>query len=198
MISINWPTGVISVPQSYLTLVSGNLYELDTNQFRLDLKSLEDSPEGMPFTKTHTHNTEVAVAGTTFARIIEILPPYSVEFEDGMYAVRLVGSNNNISDAENGILVVNSVSVISTNSAGLIVGGGGSSAADIWDYLIEGSYSAKEVLRILSAIAAGKTTIVDLGSGQATVTFRDINDTKNRVVADMMDSERDVVTLDPT
>jgi len=46
-ISVDWPTGVISVPQSYLTLISGSLYELDVDQFRLDLKDLEDSEDSI-------------------------------------------------------------------------------------------------------------------------------------------------------
>lgn len=120
MISVDWHTFVITVPQSYLTFVSGTFYTMDTDQFRLDLKALESSVEGMPFYKTHEHNTEVTVAGTTFARTIEILAPYSVEFEDGMYSVQLLGSNNNIWSIVDGILVRNQVQVIPTNSAGLI------------------------------------------------------------------------------
>ena len=46
------------------------------------------------------------------------------------------------------------------------------------------------------AIQAGKTNIVDNGGGSVTVTFRDVADTKNRVEADMQDSERIDVTLD--
>ena len=122
MIEIDWgDTYVIFVPQSYLTLVSGTLYKLDTNQFRLTLKELEATKEGIPHPKTHIHNTEVTVSGTTFARTVEILPPYSVEFEDGAYSVQLIGSNNNIFDIQTGILVQNQVQVIPTNSAGLIV-----------------------------------------------------------------------------
>jgi len=118
-ISIEWGTRIISVPQSYLTLISGTLYELDTDQFRLDLKDLEDDVEGMPFPDTHNHNTEVSVAGITYARVIEIINGYSITFEDGQYTVRLSGSNNNFFDVENGILNQNQVQIISTNSAGL-------------------------------------------------------------------------------
>ena len=73
------------------------------------------------------HNTEVTVAGTTFARTLEFVNGYSIEFENLTYSVRLAGSNNNIFDVENGILVQNSVQVIAQNSAGLVSGGGGSS-----------------------------------------------------------------------
>jgi len=120
-ISVNWPTGVISVPQADLTPVSGSLYELDVNSFRLTLKSLEDDPEGMPWPKTHLHNTAVTVAGTTFARTVEILPPYTVQFTpDSQWSVRLTGANNNVFDVDSGTLVQNQVQVISANSAGLI------------------------------------------------------------------------------
>lgn len=70
------------------------------------------------------------------------------------------------------------------------------SAANPWTEVIEGSLTATEVLRLLLAVAAGKTTIVDNGGGSATVTFRDTTDSKDRVIADMTGSERDSVTLD--
>ncbi|MBW2032037.1 MAG: hypothetical protein JRI94_00370 [Deltaproteobacteria bacterium] len=120
-LSVSWGTKVINVLQADLTPISGTLYELDTDQFRRDLKALEDDVEGMPFPDTHIHNTEVTVAGITYARFIEIINGYSVTFEDGQYTVRLAGSNNNIFDVENGILNQNQVQVIPGNAAGLIV-----------------------------------------------------------------------------
>ena len=121
--TIDWGTKVISVPQADLTLVSGDLYEMDTAAFRLDLKDLEDSDEGMPFPDTHIHNVPVTVAGVTYARTIEIINGYSITLEDtgSPYTVRLVGSNNNIFDVENGILnPTDGVTVVATNSAGYI------------------------------------------------------------------------------
>lgn len=120
-ISVNPLTHVIFVPKVDLIFISGTLYNHDINTFRLQLKSWEDSEEGIVQQKTHNHNTEVTVAGITYARAISILPPYSVEYEDGQYTVILIGSNNNIFDAVGGILVQNQVQVIPTNSAGLIV-----------------------------------------------------------------------------
>lgn len=70
------------------------------------------------------------------------------------------------------------------------------SASNPWTELIEGGYTAAECLRLLTAVAAGKTTIVSLGGGTATVTFRDINDTVDRIEIDMTDSERSSTTLD--
>ena len=122
--SINWGTRVISVLQADLTHISGDLYELDTAAFRLELKDLEDSEDGMPFPDTHIHNVPVTVAGVTYSRTIEIINGYSITFEDtgSPYTVRLVGSNNNIFDVENGILnPTDGVTVVSSNSGGLIV-----------------------------------------------------------------------------
>jgi len=66
----------------------------------------------------------------------------------------------------------------------------------VWNAICESGYTYQDVMRILVAVSAGKTEIVDLGGGAATVTFRDINDTVDRVVADMVGSERSAVTLD--
>jgi hypothetical protein len=143
-ITVDWPTKVISVPQSYLTPVTGTLYELDTDQFRLDLKDLEDdSGGGIVWPDTHRHNTSVTVAGVTYARTIEIINGYQVVFTpDAQWSVRLAGSNNNIFDIETGVLVQNQVQVIPTNSAGLQTVATGSGvlpgdvadiAAAVWD-----------------------------------------------------------------
>lgn len=119
-LSLNSATKVITVPQADLTLISGTLYELDTNAFRLEVGQLLDDEDYIWMPYAFTHNTEVTVAGVTYARFIEMINGYSVEFENGSYSVRLAGSNNNIFDVEAGVLVQNSVQVIPTNSAGLV------------------------------------------------------------------------------
>jgi len=120
-ITIDYITRIINIQQADLTLVGGTLFELDTNMFRLTVLDIQDSEEGMFADTAIRHNTQVTVAGTTFARTIEIINGYSVRFEDGSYTVRLSGSNNNIFDVENGILVQNQVQIIAQNSGGLIV-----------------------------------------------------------------------------
>ncbi len=119
-ISIDWDTRVILVPKTYTTLVQSSPFEvreLDTNQFRLDLKALEADVEGMPFPITHVHNTEVILSGITYARFIELVNNYTVEFENGQYGVSLAGSNSNILDVK----VANEVSLLANNSAGQVV-----------------------------------------------------------------------------
>ena len=70
------------------------------------------------------------------------------------------------------------------------------SATNPWTEVIESGYTATQILRLLARVAAGKTTIADLGGGAATVTFRDLADTKDAVVADMTGSNRTDVVLD--
>lgn len=117
-IVVFWRDKVIYIPKVATTLVQSTpteIRELDLNQFRLKLKSLEDDEEGMPYLDTHHHNTEVHVGGITLARVVEIINDYTVTFEDGKYAINLIGANSNVGDRVN----VNQVSVRSQNSAGL-------------------------------------------------------------------------------
>lgn len=119
MISIDWATKVIYIPKNDLTLIQSTpteIRELNLNNFRLTLKDIEDNVDGIVNLRTHNHNTEVSLGGIVFARIIEIINGYTITFEDGQYAVNLVGANSNVGDVIN----LNQVSVRSSNSAGLI------------------------------------------------------------------------------
>ena len=118
-ISIDPETFVITVPKADMTLLqsSPEIRELNLNSFRLELKSLEDDPDyGIFLYKTHNHNTEVTLSGLTYARIVEIIAPYTVTFEDGQYTVACTGANHNLADVKN----ANQVSLIINNAAGLI------------------------------------------------------------------------------
>lgn len=140
-ISIDPATFIISVPKADLTLVQSSPFEvreLDLNWFRLQLKAYEAETYGMYLLKTHDHNTEVSLGGLTFARVIEILPPYTITFENGNYAVNLVNANSNVSDKTN----LNQVQVRSANSAGLVASTAAITATDalaiataVWDKL---------------------------------------------------------------
>lgn len=117
-VSINWSTKIIFVSKNYMSVVQTfptEIRQLDLNAFRLALKALEYEPDGMPYTLTHNHNPSVTVGGVQLAQVIEILEPYTITFEDGQYAVNLVGANSNVADKTN----VNQVSIRSANSAGL-------------------------------------------------------------------------------
>lgn len=191
-LTIDYATRVISVPQADLTFVSGTLYELDSNQFRKDVMAVLDDETHIWMPDAFTHNTEVTVAGETYARIIEFINGYSITFENtgSAYTVKIVGSNNNIFDVDNGILNPTSlVTVISTNSAGLITVTSGSGVTQqdkddienqIFARIVETGFSFEALVRIMAAEAAGN--IVQAGDGSYNI--RDINDTKNRITGD--------------
>lgn len=203
-ITIDWGTLVINVPKADTTLIQAiptEIRELNLNTFRLALKDLEDSEEGMTYPVTHNHNPPVVVGGVTLARVIEITNGYTILFEDGQYAVNLVGANSNISD----VTIVNQVSIRSANSAGLTESGFTdadraliqSIPQDLLDLVngIESGVTLKDALRIMLSILAGKVS----GAGTGTETFRDVNDTKNRVVSTVDNlGNRTNVTTDST
>ncbi len=70
-------------------------------------------------------------------------------------------------------------------------------AAAVGNLVIEGTFTLKEMIRLLTAVAAGKTDI-DTSGPNPIVRFRDLNDTKDRVTATMTGSERTTVTKDVT
>lgn len=117
---VDWPSGVITVykTDSFMSLLGGDVYQMDTDGFRQALKDEEDSEIGIIFPKTHNHNTSVLLGGIQYARVVEILSPYTITFSDagGAWVCNLNGSNNNILDVTN----LTSVQVRSNNSAGLI------------------------------------------------------------------------------
>lgn len=117
-VTIDWSDKVIYVPKTDLVLIQETpveIREMNLNWFRLQLKDIEDSTDGIVNLDTHRHNTETTLGGLTYARVIEIINGYTVTFEDGQYAVNLVGANSNVADVVN----VNQVSVRSANSAGM-------------------------------------------------------------------------------
>jgi hypothetical protein len=118
-LTIDWATKVISVPKADMTQVQTSPFEvreLDIDVFRLELKDIEDSIYGIVNLITHNHVAPITVGGVTLGRVIEIINGYTVTFENGSYAVNIVGGNSNIGDVVN----LNTVSVRSANSAGFI------------------------------------------------------------------------------
>jgi hypothetical protein len=63
---------------------------------------------------------------------------------------------------------------------------------------IEAGVTLRQALRLLLAVAAGKTTITPGQPGEAVVKFRNVGDTKVRIEAEMVGSERVDVTTDGT
>lgn len=188
-VTIDWGTKTINIYQSDLTLISGSLYELDTEWLRLQLKALEESEEGMTFLDTHRHATEVTISGVTYARFIEIINGYTVQFlPQAHYTVRLAGSNNNIPDVK----VASEVSIVAQNSAGLVVASNMTPAA-IWAQELETGFTAEELMKLMAAALAGKLA----GAASTTITIRSVDDSKTRITATVdADGNRTAIVTD--
>lgn len=117
---IDWVTGVITVYKTdpFMAFQGGSVYDMDTNAFRLAVMAEEYNETGIIWPHVFSHNTVVTLGGIDYARIVEILSPYTVTFDDtgGGWVCNLLNSNNNILDVTN----LTSVQVRSNNSAGLV------------------------------------------------------------------------------
>lgn len=156
-IDIDWAGTAVNpyrilVPRADMPIVqsSPEIRELDVDVFRKELRSLEAAQAGAPWPETHDHVTQFTLAGFTYARLVKILTPYTVEFEDGQYAVRAVGANHNILDVK----VANQVSFASQNSAGLVVTDSGA-----------GDWTSTEKDQIRGALGIGGTQSAPAGGG---------------------------------
>jgi hypothetical protein len=118
--TVNWATRVVTIPKTDLTVVSATpeIYELDLIDFWTEIHDIQDS-EGMPYPNIMRSNAPTTISGVTYARSVEVINNYKIEFEDGQYQVNLVGANNNLLDTR----TQNQVSLNASNSAGLINGG---------------------------------------------------------------------------
>lgn len=151
-ISVNWVTGVITVPRADMLLIQSvptEIRQLDVMAFKVELADLKDNVEGRWASFPFTHNTDEEVEGIFLANVFKILPPYTVTFEDGLYGVNLEGANNNIKTRTNR----NQVSISPSNSAGLIN----------LKALMSGAYGGQVAYRALNGYAGTITPIGTLG-----------------------------------
>jgi len=117
MYTVNWFTKVVFIPTSDMTLVSGTTYNLFMQNFLIEIRRLEASfIDGLWAPQILNHkNPELDFAGADYAGFDKVVDGYTVAFSTSATRVNLIGSNNNIVD----IMVVNGVSVVPSNSAGL-------------------------------------------------------------------------------
>jgi hypothetical protein len=117
-ISIDYLTSTIFVPRADLVEIQSTpsyIYQMNLEWFYRQVTDLQDDQAGSPYVDAVQNTAPVNVGGVTLARVIQVINGFSVEFEDGQYAVNLTGSNTNLQD----VAVVNQVSIRPNNSAGL-------------------------------------------------------------------------------
>ncbi len=119
-ITVDWPNKVVQVPKADLAVIQSTPFEireLDIEAFHLELRAIEADFEGMPYPRIHDHVAELTLSGQVYARAVEIVNGYTVEFEDGQYGVSATNGNNNVLDVK----VANQVSYSPNNSAGALI-----------------------------------------------------------------------------
>ena len=117
--SIDRTTSVITIDRLSMPEVPNTASEVrtfDVVEFHHLLRDNEDDWEGIHFPTTHNWKDPITIGGVTLAAVFELLDPYTVTFEDGLYTVYVVGANSNLGDKIN----KNQVSVYIQNSAGLV------------------------------------------------------------------------------
>jgi len=117
--SIDWAAKVVTIPKADTTFVSSSpdVRELDATVLWTNLIDIQDDEAGINFVDIVRNVPPVSVGGITLARVVEIVNGYTLTFEDGAYAVNVIGGNTNVADVTN----KNQVSVNTSNSAGLAV-----------------------------------------------------------------------------
>lgn len=193
MAYVQWDTRIIYIDRSELTeIVAGSVYGLDTTDLWTLIHDLQDDPEGMANPDIMFHSLPYTLSGVTYARAVEIINGYRIQFTgpappNDHYSVVLSGGNNNVAD----VFIPNPVSVISNNSAGLAQAAG---ADAVWDEVIEGGYSARQLQRIMAAALAGTLS----GAESATITIKGVDGTTTRIQAVGVDDagNRPTVNLD--
>lgn len=109
---------VIQIPRADMLLLAttpSEIRQINVNDLRIELHDLQDGANGMWAPTAFSNVPPLTVGGVTLARSLEIVSPYVIEFEDGLYNVNVVGGNSNVSD----VTVKNQVGVNTANSAGL-------------------------------------------------------------------------------
>lgn len=191
--NVDWTTRVINIDQSELTEIeAGVRYSMDMTWFWQQIHDIQDSEEGMANPDIMLHNLPYTMSGVNYARAVEIINGYTIVFTgpappNEHYTVVLLGGNNNVAD----VFVPDPVSVVGNNSAGLAEAAG---ADAVWDENIESTYSARQLMRIMSAALAGELS----GAESATITITGVDGTTTRIQAVGVDDagNRPTVNLD--
>lgn len=186
--TFDFVTSDINVDSGFITVSCIDLYRA--------IQEAQASQEGIIYGKIATGSGLQDLGGGVLVGItIELLGNWQLNFPTGSYIAKVSGGNLVGGPGDDPIgysagvqtLLIQSAASTVVNLSGI---------NDPWDSVIESGYTAGEILKVLAAFAAGKTSITPLGGGDATVVFRDLGDTKDRIEAGMEGSERTTITLD--
>jgi len=167
------------------------------------IREEEASERGICYDQIATASGKEALGGGVFTGItLALLSTWALQFETGAYQAAVDGGN--LADGLLRVANTGSPQVLLRSSAAstLVVGSGGSTAPTasqnataVWQYLIEAGYSAEQLMRLMAAFAAGN----GIGLGGPTPKFRDLANTKDRIVAALdQNGNRTIASRDGT
>jgi len=147
-ITIDWVTKVINIPKADLTLVQSypELRKMDLNWFRLALKDIEGSDEGMPYPDTHIHKSQTILSGLIYARFIEIINNHMEDFSKKHFSKLLKKLDVNEAYFKEAMDLI-----IKLNPKPADTGSGGNVKADyiIPDFIVTEEYGELEVFLLV-------------------------------------------------
>lgn len=171
---------VITVPKADMLLIQSTpseVRQLDIDDLRQWLHDEQDDERGITFVTMFENIPPKTISGVTLARVLEIIPPWTLQFDDNggadPYSVNVVGGNSNLAD----VIIKNTVGVNTANSAGLqvVAGGGGS-----WSEVLEDVYTAGDIMRLLLSTMVSDAVYTPLDNGSLQVTYKDVLGAKDR------------------
>lgn len=183
--------------------VDGGITDIDCADLYDATKSAQASEEGIAFGQIAEGSGLVNLGpGVAVGLTVELLGNWQLAFAAGNYIARVAGGNLVGGPAGDPVAYTAGVQTLLIQSAAstVVTEGGavpttGQIASAVWTRLIEGGLSAEELMRLLVAVGVAKATVPD---GDGNYAYRDLADTKNRVVGTVAAGGRGAPTLDGT
>ncbi len=142
---VDWEAGVITIPKTDLTLLSGTTYELDLRNFKLECWRLTWE-EGLSYPEMLTYYPAIPSINQSESILINY-DYYSVKFEAGEYLVRLFGAASDVDL----YVIMNGVSTRMAGGVAVTVNSGGS------------ALTSEEHVRLMSLTSYEEDLDVELG-----------------------------------
>lgn len=177
-------------------IVDAGVVDIECIALYTAIKEAQASEEGIIYDQIAKGSGLVDLGpGVSVGITVELLGSWQLKFAEGNYIARLSGGNLVGGSGGDPIAYSAGVQTLWIMAAASTVVD--STATDPWNTLIDEDMSAKKILSTLLAYAAGLTEITQTADGEATVKFKGRDGTTDRITAEVINSERKTITLNP-
>jgi len=157
----------------------------DMVSFHGDLRDVEASLFGILYPVIHSYK-QLPIGGGAFIPGIIFLNGWSLEFPAGNFEVKggqIDVTINPVDDCYVKVTQAGAYAVTSIGSTGLTPADISAVTDAVWERIIEGGYSAEEMLKISGAVLAGKVS----GAGTGTEVFKGVDGVTDRITSTVDD-----------